>query len=344
MSVDDDKDFSNAFNMCCARLKVNNYLTNTEEVDSMSRKSGLLCHEMYYSMLAIKNKFLKYDRENEASCVEEMENNSREDFMIPDDHNTDEYYLANQQCKEEEEKSAENYEPFELTQDDNENENSATDSWSIMDIVDEQDEQDSFAEDEESKIDIDSKVIFNYSIIKSCQVVLSNSNKVQRHINELEKEMNKKQIINNYGESWLKQEDALDKKKCIKQLTSYDEKERIVNLHRDNPTWSWRELRDEGDCQSLHSSTQLIDWKNEIREGGVKTRMKKINAWVYQQCIKYAENNNKNITGKLITQWALEAKKIYWNKKIKQRFTASHWWAWRFKKTYLSSLIGNLKK
>lgn len=118
---------------------------------------------------------------------------------------------------------------------------------------------------------------------------------------------------------------------------TFEEKLRVVNLSRANPTWSVKMLREQSGCKQLTQIELLRRWEKQVTSGGSSAdKIKKINQWVFQRCIEY-QKKNYTVTNKTITSWAFDAKRELMMQNT--TFTPSAGWLERFKNKY--NIVGN---
>ncbi|KAF7987469.1 hypothetical protein HCN44_003231 [Aphidius gifuensis] len=174
----------------------------------------------------------------------------------------------------------------------------------------------------------------------------STSNKISIDKNniEIKKNDNNDKLINN--NNIIKKTIKIDNKyeiskqnyaKRKKRFIAYEEKKKIVEIVKKNPTWTIGEIRKYTGCDFLNSTHQLRQWADQVaRNYKPWDEKKKVHSWVYKRYIDYKKKNIE-ITDKLLLEWANDAKKIFLSKF--SNVPASAIWLRNFKKKY--GIVGN---
>lgn len=130
-------------------------------------------------------------------------------------------------------------------------------------------------------------------------------------------------------------------RKLKKIHLSQKKKLEIINMIRENPSWSMRTIREKSGCPSCQSY-QIKRWIDMFKKGGSGSKpMNMINRYVYGKYIHF-KKKNKQITDKDLTKWAGEAIAKY-NIKYSKKFTVQRDWLGRFKRIYCLSVPTNAK-
>lgn len=111
-----------------------------------------------------------------------------------------------------------------------------------------------------------------------------------------------------------------------------EEKIRVVNLARANPSWTLAWLKERSGSERLNSIIQLRQWEKQVlSKGSIIHKLNVINGWVYSRYIEEKEKNF-DVSNSMLREWAIGAAQKFVYPRFK--FEANDAWLAGFKKIH----------
>lgn len=114
---------------------------------------------------------------------------------------------------------------------------------------------------------------------------------------------------------------------------------KVVQMSRDNPSWSIEMLREKSGCRYLENKETLDSWVKQVNLcASPAERRDVIHRTIIGKCIKYQKKDDKQFNNELLLKWASEACQECLPSKsaIRQssRFYSSSDWLMSFKNSH----------